>query len=204
MATERVYRARRRIDQMVSASWVETDVLSDSIREIRVQNDMMHDNRPTEIRPAPNGAASADEQAVRDLFHQLLDAWGRGDGHAYGALFTEDADYVAFDGSRTRGSQAIADSHQQLFDTWLKGTRLVGQVDSLRFLAPDVALLHAIGGTIFPGQKDNRGRRPSIQTLVAVKRGDVWRFTAFHNTRIVHRNAFQWILYGIYSRLFDR
>lgn len=161
-------------------------------------------NQLTESRPALNGITSADEATVRNLFGQLLDAWGRGDGHAYGVLFTGDADYVAFDGSNRRGTQAIADEHQRLFDTWLKGTRLVGQVDSLRFLSPEVVLVHATGGTIFPGQKDSRGRRPSIQTLVAVKRDDTWRFTAFHNTRIVRRNAFQWILYGISSKLFDR
>jgi len=147
---------------------------------------------------------AADAEAIHDLFRQLLDAWGRGDGDAYGALFTDDANYVAFDGSNRRGARAIAAEHQQLFDTWLKGTRLVGQVDGLRFLGPDVALVHATGGTIFPGQKDQRGRRPSIQTLVAVRRPDGWRFTAFHNTRIVRRNVFQWMLYGLSSRLFDR
>lgn len=169
-----------------------------------MQNETVRDSLPIEISPDLNGAASADEQAVRDLFRQLLEAWGRGDGAAYGALFTEDADYVAFDGSNRRGAETIGAHHQQLFDTWLKGTRLVGQIDSLRFLGPDVALLHASGGTIFPGQNDERGRRPSIQTLVAVRRGDGWRFTAFHNTRIVRRNAFQWMLYGISSRIFDR
>jgi uncharacterized protein (TIGR02246 family) len=149
-------------------------------------------------------AAPADDAAVRDLFAQLLAAWGRGDGPAYGALFTEDADYIAFDGSHTRGQQEIATSHQHLFDSWLKGTRLVGQIDTLRFLSPDTALLHATGGTIFPGQRDTRGRRPSIQTLVAVKRDGAWRFIAFHNCRIVRRNAFQWMLYGLTSWLFDR
>ena len=159
---------------------------------------------PVSIEIGPRLSGAADEQAVRDLVRQLLDAWGRGDGDAYGALFTEDADYVAFDGSNRRGTRAIAGEHQQLFDTWLKGTRLVGQIDSLRFLGPDVALLRTTGGTIFPGQKDARGRRPSIQTLVAVRRPEGWRFAAFHNTRIVHRNAFQWMLYGIFSRIFDR
>jgi uncharacterized protein (TIGR02246 family) len=171
---------------------------------------MQHDtmiattHNATATRPIRDASDADDEQAVRDLFHQLLDAWGRGDGAAYGALFTEDAEYIAFDGSNRRGNEAIGTEHQQLFDTWLKGTRLVGQIDTLRFLAPDVALLHTTGGTIFPGQRDNRGRRPSIQTLVAVKRDGVWRFTAFQNTRVVRRNAFQWILYGITSKLFDR
>lgn len=160
-------------------------------------------------RPAapPSAGASptvAAEAAVRDLFARLLDAWGRGDGHAYGALFTDDADYVAFDGSRTAGGEAIAASHQRLFDTWLKGTRLVGDVESVRFLAPAVALAHATGGTVMPGRPADRPVRPSLQTLVAVRGADGWRFAAFHNTRIVRRNALQWILFGIGTKLFRR
>jgi uncharacterized protein (TIGR02246 family) len=165
---------------------------------------MIPDRAMTEPAPLLNGADPADERAVRALFRDLLDAWGRGDGAAYGALFTDDAEYIAFDGSNRRGTEAIRTEHQRLFDTWLKGTRLVGQIDTLRFLTPDVALLHTTGGTIFPGQRDSRGRRPSIQTLVAVKRNGVWRFTAFHNSRVVRRSAFQWMLYGIASKLFDR
>ena len=83
---------------------------------------MIHDTRLT-----PNGiATAADEQAVRDLFRLLLDAWGAATAPPT-ARFTEDADYVAFDGSNRRGTRAIATEHQQLFDTWLKGTRLVGR-----------------------------------------------------------------------------
>jgi uncharacterized protein (TIGR02246 family) len=160
-------------------------------------------NRPDQAVSGTATAGSADEAAIRDLFQQLLDAWGRGDGRAYGALFTEDADYVAFDGSRTRGRHQIATSHQDLFDKW-KGTRLTGQVDSLRFLGPDVALVHATGGTLFPGQRDPRPRRPSIQTLVATKRDGTWRFTAFHNCRIVHRSPLQWMLYGLSARVLKR
>jgi uncharacterized protein (TIGR02246 family) len=145
---------------------------------------------------------TSEEEAVRDLFGRLLDAWGRGDGHAYGALFTEDADYVAFDGSHTKGRRAIAESHQKLFDSWLKGTRLLGKITALRFLGPDIALVHATGETLMPGK--DKPVRPSIQTLVAVNREGTWLFTAFHNTRIVRRNALQWVLFGIKSKVFDR
>ena len=160
------------------------------------------DNRPIVTTDDRTTERAADEAAIRDLFAELLAAWGRGDGHAYGAIFTEDADYVAFDGSRTKGRAAIAESHQRLFDTWLKGTRLVGQVESLRFLGPDVALVHATGAMLMPGK--DRPVRPSIQTLVAVKRDGTWRFAAFHNTRIVHRNALQWLLFGIATKVFGR
>ena len=148
------------------------------------------------------GATAADEFAVRDLFAELLAAWGRGDGQAYGALFTDDADYVAFDGSITKGRRAIAETHQRLFDTWLKGTRLVGQIDSLRFLDADAAVIVANGGTLMRGKV--RPVRPSAQTLVAAKRDGEWRFVSFQNTRIVKRNALQWILFGIGTKVFGR
>ena len=146
----------------------------------------------------------ADEAAIRDLFRELLDDWGRGDGDAYGSRFTEDADYVAFDGSHTKGRQEISSSHQELFDRWVKGTRLVGSVESVRFLGPEVALVHATGSTVFPGEDKPRPSRDSIQTLVAVKREGAWIFTAFHNSRIVRRGPLGWVLFGIATKVFRR
>ena len=146
----------------------------------------------------------AEKAAIRNLYQQLLDAWGRGDGRAYAAQFTEDADYVAFEGSHTKGRQEIASSHQPLFDRWLKGTRLTGRIESIRFLSPEVCLVHATGGTLFPGETNPRPSRDSIQTLVATKRDGIWRFTAFHNNRIQRRNRLQWILFGIVMRVFRR
>ena len=143
---------------------------------------------------------SADEAAIRGLFYALLEDWGRGDGEAYGSRFTEDAGYVAFDGSHTKGREQIASSHQQLFDTWLKGTRLTGRIESIKFLSPEIALVHATGGTLFPGETKPRPSRDSIQTLVAIKRDGGWRFTAFHNNRILRRSRLQWMLYGIAAK----
>ena len=78
-----------------------------------MQRDSLVRYHAPEADSQPNGSTIDDEATVRDLFRQLLDAWGRGDGQAYGSLFTEDADYVAFDGSRTRGSQVIASTIRQ-------------------------------------------------------------------------------------------
>jgi uncharacterized protein (TIGR02246 family) len=125
-----------------------------------------------------------DEKAIRALFTQLLDDWGRGDGDAYGSRFTDDADYVAFDGTRTSGRSAIAASHQQLFDKYLQGTQLTGRIESLRFLSPDTALVHAVGGTVMRGKTRPSPERDSIQTLVAVRTDGEWRFAAFHNSRV--------------------
>ena len=139
--------------------------------------------RPTQDDEAAAGN-STDEAAVRNLFRRLLDDWGRGDGEAYGSRFTEDADYVAFDGSHTRGREEISSSHQQLFDGFLKGTRLTGRILSVKFPSPGVALVHATGGTVMRGKAKPSPERDSIQTLVAVRRDGEWRFAAFHNTRV--------------------
>jgi uncharacterized protein (TIGR02246 family) len=125
-----------------------------------------------------------DEAQIRVLFENLLGDWGRGDGEAYGSRFTEDADYVAFDGTHTMGRWDISSSHQQLFDKFLKGTRLTGRILSIKFLRPHVALVHATGGTIMGGKTKPSPERASIQTLVAVREDDEWRFAAFHNCRV--------------------
>ena len=125
----------------------------------------------------------SDEAQIRALFEDLLSDWGRGDGEAYGSRFTGNADYVAFDGTRTRGRQKIAASHQRLFDKYLKGSRLTGRIESVKFLGPDTAMVHATGNTLMRGKSKPSPERHSIQTLVAVREDDGWRFAAFHNSR---------------------
>jgi hypothetical protein len=54
----------------------------------------------------------------------------------------------------------------------------------VRFLAPDVALVIARGGTVARGRTKPAAERDSIQTLVAVRDDGKWRLTSFHNTRV--------------------
>ena len=138
---------------------------------------MMHDEKATVDR-------TADEEAVRDLYRELMDGWNRGSGEDYAAVFTEDGDLVAFDGTHFDGIGEIAPFHQELFDKWMKGTRLVGRVKDVRFLSPDVALMHAVGSTVMRGKSEPSPERDSIQTLVAVRQNGQWRLAAFQNTRL--------------------
>jgi uncharacterized protein (TIGR02246 family) len=143
----------------------------------------MHDEKSTTNRVA-------DEVAVRDLYRELMDSWNRGSGEAFAAVFTEDGDLVAFDGTHFEGRTQIAPFHQELFDKWMKGTRLVGRVKDVRFLSPDVALMHAVGSTIMRGKSVPSPERDSIQTLVATRQNGEWRLAAFQNTRLrIMRNG---------------
>ncbi|HEY9664534.1 MAG TPA: SgcJ/EcaC family oxidoreductase [Allocoleopsis sp.] len=126
-----------------------------------------------------------DEAAVRNLLQQMIEGWNQGNGDAFAAPFAVDANFVAFEGTWFKGRQEIASFHQQLFDKYFKGTCLVGEVKSVRFLTPDLAVVRAVGGTQMPGRLDTSPGRDSMQMLVATKRDNQWQIAEFTNSRIV-------------------
>ena len=65
---------------------------------------------------APIGAdvRAQDEREIRALVDRMFDSWAQGDAVAYHADFTDDADYVSFDGSR-RGKADSINSHGTCF-----------------------------------------------------------------------------------------
>ena len=128
-------------------------------------------------------ANQQDEAAIRALYRQVLDGWNAGSGEGFAAPFAADGQQVAFDGTHFRSRQEIAEFPQMLFDRFLRGTRLVGKVTDIRFLSPDIALAHAIGGTVMAGESDLAPDRNSVQTLVAVRAAGGWRLASLHNSR---------------------
>ena len=59
----------------------------------------------------PAASRSDDEAAIRRLYEQAMDAWNKGSGEGFAAVFTEDGDLVAFDGTHFRGRKEIAPWH---------------------------------------------------------------------------------------------
>lgn len=147
----------------------------DATRETGAQAPVMTAPRPMD--------RTADEAAIHALSTQMQDAWARADADAYAAAFTEDADYVVFDGTHLRGRQEIADAHVPLWSSILKGSRLVVLSSSVRFLTADVALVHGKGAVLKRHQEEPSKRSLSVQTMVAVRQEGTWRFAAFQNTR---------------------
>ena len=127
---------------------------------------------------------STDEKALHDLFQKMQDGWNRGDGQAFSASFTEDADYIVVNGTYLKGRQAITAAHQQLFEARFQGSRLEGFLKHIRFLSDDIALVHMHGRPQIPGQAVPAPEQYSIQTLIGIRQDDGWRVTAFQNTLI--------------------
>ncbi|MFI6297234.1 SgcJ/EcaC family oxidoreductase [Nonomuraea sp. NPDC050790] len=116
------------------------------------------------------------------MLTRLAEAWNAGDATAYATLFTEDADYVSFDGTHTRGRQAIESSHRWLFEGPLKGSTMPAPYSGdvqVKPLADGAALVISQGGTAVDGRL-----RDSIVTFTAVDTPEGRRFASFQNTRV--------------------
>ena len=79
----------------------------------------------------------------------------------------------------------------------------MGRVLGITFPNPDVAIIHATGGTVKHGKTKPSPERDSIQTLVAVREGTEWRFAAFHNSRVrpIGSNAATFLIWALTDRL---
>jgi uncharacterized protein (TIGR02246 family) len=131
----------------------------------------------------PSTAESPDVIAVRSLIDRMCDAWAAGDAIAYADCFTQDSDYVTYNGVHLHGREENAALHAALFRGVLKGTKLSARIESVAFLSPNVTLIHTSGAGAKRRQESSRHRK-SIQTLVAVKQDQQWRIRAFQNVRI--------------------
>jgi uncharacterized protein (TIGR02246 family) len=128
---------------------------------------------------------AADEATIRAFHQQMTNAWNKGSGEAFAAPFTEDADFIAFEGTHLKGRREIVSFHQQLFDTSVKGSRLEGEVKFVRFLNPQLAVMNGIVRVTLPGQTESSPSRDSMQLFVVTKRDGQWCVEALLNARKV-------------------
>ncbi len=131
----------------------------------------------------PSQTSSSDEAAIRQVVQQLQDGWAAKDGKAFAAPFTPDADYVVVDGARAVGREAIEKGHTGIFSTFLKDSSNVATVKSIRFLRPDVAVVHAVWDLEVRANGKTEKRR-AMSTMVMTKDGGKWSIAAFQNTPI--------------------
>ncbi|MBO4165357.1 SgcJ/EcaC family oxidoreductase [Micromonospora antibiotica] len=127
---------------------------------------------------------NVNDRAIRALFDRLMKAWTDNDAVAYADCFTEDSDYVSYDGTRAVGRVPMQEAHDRLFRGVLAGSALVGGIESIRYVSPDVAVIHGTASVLMPWRSTLPKRRLSRQTLVAIRAQDGWRFTALHNGRV--------------------
>ena len=118
------------------------------------------------------GAATADEAAIRRVIQQHDQTRSSGDWKGAANLFVEDGSTLTSAGEWRRGRTQIEKGGATLGAGIHKGAKYSTTVNSVRLLAPTVALADAtfeissIGGS---------GSRKGQTTYVLVKSGDAWR-----------------------------
>ena len=127
---------------------------------------------------------AADEAAIRDNVKQLETGWNTKSGTAFAKPFAEDADYVVINGNYIKGHEAIATGHQRIFDTIFKDTRITLTVKQVRFIRPDVAVIHVSGHRDGPTKELVQD---AMITFVMTKEGKTWTIAAFQNTAVASR-----------------
>jgi len=133
--------------------------------------------------PSPDSRA-ADEAAIRESVKQLETGWNTKSGAVFAKPFAEDADYVVINGMYIKGRAAIQTAHQRIFDTIYKDTNISLTVKQIRFLRPDIAVVHVNGHREGP-TKELTG--DAILTLVMTREQQDWTIAAFQNTSVAPR-----------------
>ena len=134
-------------------------------------------------------ARPQDEEAVKALPARLCEAWNKGDGKELAALYAEDGDHVPADGRPVRGRASLEAWFTQEFSSGVyRGTTVVVNTRSVRFLKPRVAVVDASwglsGGPLLSTKK-------GLMTVVAVsgETDEVWRIAAMRTYVPVESSA---------------
>ena len=127
--------------------------------------------------------SSNDEAAIRKVVQQVQDGWNAHDGKAFAAPFAADADYVVVNGMYAKGREAIEKGHTGIFTTIYKDSHNVATIKSIRFLRPDVAVVHNEWNLEFKVNGETR-KGHAINTMIMTKDGGRWSIAAFQNTPI--------------------
>lgn len=132
---------------------------------------------------AANAQTTADEQAVQDLPQAFSAAFNKHDGHLLAQIMAEDVDFVTVGAMWLHGRPDFEKYHTHLLTGRFHGIKMEVLRVAVRFLRPDIALVH--WGWTASGDKNPDGtarkRRYGMMTTVAEKRNGSWLVVASQN-----------------------
>jgi uncharacterized protein (TIGR02246 family) len=135
---------------------------------------------------AQQTGAATDEQAIRQVITEMTEGFNSHDGRAATRMYMPEARLVTVRGEVMEGQAAIEKGLTSIFETRAKTAKHRTLNVSIRFLRPDVALVHVtneLSGLVAP----DGAALPSHQELslrVFAKQDGHWQVAAFHNTMI--------------------
>jgi uncharacterized protein (TIGR02246 family) len=133
---------------------------------------------------AARAQSKSDEDAVRNIPQAFAAAWAKHDGQQLARIMSDDVDFVNVGADWLRGRADFALYHSRLLSVRFKEATLTPLEISVRFLRPDMAVLHWSWRIEGDRNFDMTPRKPrfGLFTMIAEKKGADWLVTVAQNT----------------------
>jgi uncharacterized protein (TIGR02246 family) len=128
--------------------------------------------------------SKADDLAVRKIPQAFADAWANHDGKQLAAIMAADVDFVDVAGDWLRGRRDFELYHSRLLSTRFRDSTLTPLRISVRYLRPDLAVLHWSWKVEGDRNFDQTLRKPrfGLFTMIVAKKGGEWLVEVAQNT----------------------
>jgi uncharacterized protein (TIGR02246 family) len=121
------------------------------------------------------------DAAVLDVLAGHYAAWAAGDAAAMAAFYTSDATVVQPGVYRKDRAEIQASLAEAFAGPW-RGSRVVDQTRSIRFITADAAVVITEAGVLLAGQTEVPAERLNIGSYVLARGADGWRIAAFQSS----------------------
>ena len=121
-----------------------------------------------------------DDTAVRAVFDQVYAAFAANDADAYVANYAKTVNAV-MPGAYLPNRDALHTAMRQLFAGPLAGARATYDIQSIRYLGTEIAVVISRGVVLLANQTDPAEAEPWMDTWVLSRDGDSWRVVSFHS-----------------------
>jgi uncharacterized protein (TIGR02246 family) len=118
---------------------------------------------------------------VLGVIQAVYDAWADNDADAFAALYTDDATVVQ-PGVHKKNQDEIRTSMAAAFAGPLKGSRVLDDPKSIRFLGSEAAIVITEGGVLMAGQSELPSERLVRATWVLRLQDGQWYVAAYQNS----------------------
>jgi len=133
--------------------------------------------------PPAGAQTKADEEAVRRLPQAFSNAWARHDGHELAKIMADDVDFVTVGATWLHGKADFEKYHTRLLSGRFKDSTITPLQTAVRFLRPDIAVIHWSWRIAGDKNPDGSARKPryGMMTMVAEKSAGAWLVVVSQN-----------------------
>jgi uncharacterized protein (TIGR02246 family) len=129
----------------------------------------------------------ADEEAVRKLPQIFHDAWAKHDGHELAKIMADDVDFVTVATTYLHSRADFEKFHVRLLSGRFKESTITPLQTTVRFLRPDMAVIHWSWKIEGDKNADGTPRQPrfGMMVMIAKKLAGAWLVVVGQNTNAI-------------------